>query len=59
MVACALTLPLGLFGVLLFGGVHSDFEGKWYGQLLVIASFALSIVPIWVARVVWRRMGKD
>jgi hypothetical protein len=51
-------LPAGAFGILFFGGVHSDADGQWFQPPLVMASFALLSAPLWVGIAVWRRLHR-
>ena len=57
-IATLVLLPVCAFAVILFAGPHSDLLPSFLRSPAFIACIlVLLAVPVWLARMVWRRMG--
>ena len=54
-----LLAPLCFFAAIVLAGPHSSILPSFLQPLVLVSGWAIVlVVPVWVARVVWRRVGR-
>lgn len=60
MVSLAVVAALSFFAVLIFAGPHAGLLPSWLEPVVLgIGWLAILVLPVLVARVVWRRIGRS